>query len=62
MTFDICIQNLSKYNEGELIYRWISLPVTEEELEEVLQEVLGDDEEYMIADYMNDIGYVVNEY
>ena len=33
------ITNLGKYNEGELVGKWISLPISEEELEQVLQEI-----------------------
>ena len=60
--FNICIQNLAKYNEGELVFEWLELPATEEEIEEVLERVLGKDEEYMIVDYENSIGYEVHEY
>lgn len=53
--FNICIQNLAKYNEGELVFEWLELPATEEEIEEVLERVLG-------KDYENSIGYEVHEY
>ena len=39
------ITNLGKYNEGELIGKWIDFPITEEELEEVFEEI-GINEEY----------------
>lgn len=36
MNFKICIQNLGKYNEGELLFHWLSLPATEEEIDRAL--------------------------
>jgi antirestriction protein len=62
---DICIQNLGKYTEGELIYKWISLPVDEEEFRAALKEIEIDGEEYeefFIADYEEFLGYQVGEY
>lgn len=39
------ITNLGKYNEGELVGKWIDFPISEEELEKVYQEI-GINEEY----------------
>ena len=39
------ITNLGKYNEGELIGKWINFPISEEELQEVFAEI-GINEEY----------------
>lgn len=36
---NICIQNLGKYNEGELWFEWLELPATEEEINEVLDKI-----------------------
>jgi hypothetical protein len=33
------ITNLGKYNEGELVGRWIDFPIYQDELEEVLKEI-----------------------
>jgi antirestriction protein len=33
------IANLGKYNEGQLIGKWVELPITEEELNEVFAEI-----------------------
>ncbi len=33
------ITNLGKYNEGALVGKWITFPITEDELNEVLQEI-----------------------
>lgn len=48
------ITNLGKYNEGELIGKWIDLPISEEDFEEVLKEIGVDGEnyeEYFFSDY-----------
>ena len=39
------ITNLGKYNEGELIGKWIDFPIDKEELNKVLEEI-GINEEY----------------
>ncbi len=61
----VFITNLGKYNEGELIGEWVSLPVDENELEEVL-ECIGineEYEEYFITDFETEIdGLNVDEY
>lgn len=62
--FNICIQNLGKYNEGELLFKWVEMPCTDEEMNEALDfiEISHDDkvytddfgcpyEELMIADW-----------
>ena len=50
----IALTNLGKYNEGELTYKWVELPYTDEELTKAL-EAIGIDgenyEEYFISDY-----------
>lgn len=35
----IYIANLGKYNEGELVGKWVTLPISEEELNEVFVEI-----------------------
>lgn len=35
----ICIQNLGKYNEGELWFEWVEMPVSEEELDKVYDRI-----------------------
>ena len=35
----IYIANLGKYNEGQLVGKWVKLPITEEELNEVFAEI-----------------------
>ena len=54
----IALTNLGKYNEGELVYKWLELPASQEEIDETL-EAIGIDgvvyEEYFISDYETDI-------
>ena len=48
------LTNLGKYNEGELIYKWVSFPISDEDLQTVLKEIGIDNiyyEEYFITDY-----------
>lgn len=52
------ITNLGKYTEGELVGKWVDFPITNEELQEVLQEIGIDDiryEEIFFTDYESDI-------
>lgn len=46
---NIYVANLAKYNEGELVGEWIELPCSD--LEDRIQKILGEDEEYAIHDY-----------
>lgn len=36
---NICIQNLGMYNEGILLFKWLTLPATEEEIDKALSEI-----------------------
>lgn len=59
----IFLTNLGKYNEGELVGKWISLPISSEELAEVLLEIGIDGaeyEEYFITDY--EAPFTIGEY
>ena len=51
------ITNLGKYNEGELIGKWIDFPISEEELKEVLEEIGINEEyeEYFFTDFEDNI-------
>jgi hypothetical protein len=60
MNTKIYLTNLVKYNEGRLVGKWISLPLTEETLTKELNEVLGSDEEYFITDY--EAAFAIHEY
>ncbi len=68
----IYLTNLGKYNEGELVGEWVDLPISEDELTEVLKRIgisnTPDEngiiyDEYFITDYESDIdGLYVDEY
>lgn len=49
------VTNLGKYNEGELVRKWIDLPIEEKEFKEVLNEIGVNGEnykEYFFTDYI----------
>lgn len=61
----IYLTNLGKYNEGELIGKWIELPISDEDLEQVKKEIGINEqyEEWFITDFDTDIsGLQVGEY
>lgn len=54
----VYVANLGKYNEGQLVGGWISLPTTDERIFKFLRDVVGIDaqyEEYAIHDWESDI-------
>ena len=51
MKTSVYLTNLAKYNQGELIGKWLNLPQTPEVIENEIRDVLGGDEEYFITDY-----------
>lgn len=64
---EICVTNLGKYNEGELIYSRLVLPATTEEIQTAYDEIGVADgtmyEETFISDYETDInGLSISEY
>lgn len=61
----IYLTNLGKYNEGHLIGEWVDLPISNEELEKVLDRIGINEEyeEYFITDYETDFdGIEIGEY
>lgn len=60
----IYLTNLGKYNEGELIGKWVTLPTDSELLEKAFQQIeIGEEyEEYFISDYESPLGIKVGEY
>ena len=68
------ITNLGKYNEGELIGKWIEFPASDDELQQVLKEIgccYTDEngrrhnimyEEFFFTDWNNDISFDFGEY
>ena len=54
----VAVQNLAKQNEGELIYKWLTLPVSEEDFDEALKEIGVDEQlhnEFTFADFDTNI-------
>lgn len=67
---NIYLTNLGKYNEGFLIGEWVSLPISNEDLKDVLKRIKISDkpdangnyyEEYFITDWECDY-YNIGEY
>ena len=59
----ICIQDLSVYNNGFLVFEWVNLPIDEDELQCVIDRIYAkgeelckeaNHEEFMLADYESD--------
>lgn len=59
---NIYVANLSKYNEGRLVGEWLELPMHEDNMNEILDKILGSDEEYAIHDYECEINIEIKEY
>ncbi|PWM76722.1 MAG: hypothetical protein DBY32_11400 [Phascolarctobacterium sp.] len=57
---EIFVTNLSKYNAGELVGKWLSLPMDEEELTAALEEIGG--EEQFISDYETSLDLRIGEH
>lgn len=51
MTIKLYLANLAQYNNGKLIGKWVELPMDEDELQEEISSILGNDEEIAIHDY-----------
>lgn len=49
MEIRIALTNLGKYNEGELVFTWLNLPVSDGELSEAFKEIGA--AEHFISDY-----------
>lgn len=61
----VAITNLAAYNDGCLIYKWLELPATQEEIENAYNAVKRStrDEEFFITDYETCInGLEIGEY
>ena len=58
------ITNLGKYNEGELVGEWITFPIDEDELEEVLERIGINEqyEEFFFTDWETDFDNDFGEY
>lgn len=59
----IAVTNLGAYNEGRLIFEWLTLPTNKEEIENTIKRVLGSNyEEYFITDWETDLKINIGEY
>ena len=64
---NVFVTNLGKYNEGDLVGKWLSLPFTDDELKECFNEIGLDGEnyeEYFITDFESTLAHVwsISEY
>lgn len=62
--FKVYIMNLGKYNKGDLVGEWLTLPATEEEIQEVFNNIGINElyEEYIVADNENTFEFKISEY
>lgn len=53
MEVKVFLTNLGKYNEGQLIGKWVEMPINEDELKEALEDIgiNKEYEEFFITDY-----------
>lgn len=61
---EIYLTNLGRYNEGDIVGQWLSLPLIDD-MEQVLEEIEIDGkeyEEYFITDYQAPEGFTIHEY
>lgn len=61
--FNVYVTNLGKYNEGELVGKWIELPITREKFQDVLKDIYIDNinyEEYFYTDYECDVDGLID--
>ena len=59
------VTNLGKYNEGELVGKWVDFPIDEDEFAEILEEIGVDGEtyeEWFVTDYDYPIDLDLGEY
>ena len=62
--FKVYIMNLGKYNEGDLLGEWLTLPAEQKEIQEVFNNIGINElyEEYIVADNENTFEFKINEY
>ncbi|WP_179289045.1 antirestriction protein ArdA [Bacillus sp. 7894-2] len=62
----IALTNLGKYNEGELVYKWVELPADEADIQDAFNVIGVHDgteyEEYFVSDYEAPLGIKIQEY
>ncbi|ARF70747.1 hypothetical protein B7C51_25075 (plasmid) [Paenibacillus larvae subsp. pulvifaciens] len=60
MNIKLYIVNLAEYTNGELVGKWIELPMNVNDLKKEIAKILGSDEEPVIHDYESPFN--INEY
>ncbi len=60
MTVKIYLSNLSKYIEGRENGRWLQLPMDQDKLESIYNDITGKNQEHIILDY--DAPFNISEY
>lgn len=60
MTAKIYLSNLEKYVEGNENGRWLQLPMNSDKLQSVYNDIVGENQEYIILDY--DAPFDISEY
>lgn len=60
MTVKIYLSNLSKYIEGRENGRWLQLPMDQDKLESIYNDIIGKNQEHIILDY--DALFNISEY
>ena len=60
MTVKIYLSNLSKYIEGRENGRWLQLPMDQDKLESIYNDIIGKNQEHIILDY--DAPFNISEY
>jgi hypothetical protein len=58
----VFLTDLTLYNQGKLVGKWLTLPMSKEYLEKEVKEVLSDNEEYFISDYSAKYGMRVHPF
>ena len=60
----LAITNLGRYNEGWLVYEWLTLPYVDGELEELLEGIGINEhyEEFFISDYESELNINISEW
>lgn len=61
---NVFVTNLTAYVNGELIGEWLTLPASDEEINDLFERIGGDNNftEYFITDFETDFGINVREY
>ena len=62
--FEIYIMNLGKYNEGNLVGQWLTLPASDEEINNAMDAIGINElyEEYIVSDFVNNFEFEIMEH